>query len=97
MESIEMESDYGVDLGIVADVVERTGLHSVVEVDLGELVHRHRSLDDLAVTARQVTRVILRRFEPPSAARSDIDHRRPPYATLTHEFVHRTTQLETIA
>jgi glucosyl-3-phosphoglycerate synthase len=95
MESISMESDYGVDLGILADVVERTGLRSVVEVDLGELVHRHRSLDDLAVTARQVTRVILRRFEPAGTACSDVDHRRPPYATIKPELAHRAKQLGT--
>ncbi len=61
MEQIAFETDYGVDVGLVIDVAQRFGARSVVEVDIGQIEHRHRPLDQLAVTSLAVQRTILER------------------------------------
>ncbi len=60
-EQVPFESDYGVDIGLVIDLAQRFGSRSVVEVAIGEIEHRHRPLDELALTALAVQRTILER------------------------------------
>lgn len=54
-----LESDYGVDIGILIDAVEMGA--KTEEIYLGYLDHDERELDALDGTAKQVTRVILDR------------------------------------
>lgn len=58
---LKFESDYGVDVGILIDVINRYGRDSVNEVDIGALAHRRRDLESLSITAEQVARAILAR------------------------------------
>lgn len=60
-EQMPFEADYGVDIGLVIDLAQRFGSRSIVEVGIGELDHRHRPLDELALTALAVQRTILER------------------------------------
>jgi len=73
-----LDCDYGVDVGILLDVVNAVGPRSVVEVDLGELRHRNRDLDSLSVTAEQVARAILARSSQNALLHDDISVRRVP-------------------
>lgn len=73
-----LDCDYGVDVGILLDVVNSVGPHSVVEVDLGELRHRNRDLDSLSLTAEQVARAILARSSQSAMLHDDISVRRVP-------------------
>jgi glucosyl-3-phosphoglycerate synthase len=54
-------SGYGVDVGLLIDVVRRFGLDRVARADLGIRVHRNRPLAELAPQAFEVLHAILRR------------------------------------
>lgn len=59
--ALDLEADYGVDVGILLDIVARYGRSSVEEVDVGSLEHRRRDLASLSNTAEHVARAILTR------------------------------------
>jgi glucosyl-3-phosphoglycerate synthase len=61
LELLPFVEGYGVDLGLLIDVVERFGLASIAQSDLGVRVHRNRSLDDLAPQALAVMQTALAR------------------------------------
>ncbi|MFN2525414.1 MAG: glucosyl-3-phosphoglycerate synthase [Actinomycetota bacterium] len=54
---------YGVDVGLLIDVVRQLGLGRTVQVDLQSRVHRNRDIRSLGRTAHQVMQVILKRAE----------------------------------
>lgn len=54
-------SGYGVDVGLLIDVVDRYGLDHVARADLGVRVHRNRPLAQLTPQAFEVLHTILRR------------------------------------
>jgi len=58
---IEMETDYGVDLGILIDL-HMMG-ERILEVDIGQIDHDSQPLEDLAAMATQVTRTLFHRAE----------------------------------
>ncbi|MBS1847999.1 MAG: glucosyl-3-phosphoglycerate synthase [Actinobacteria bacterium] len=59
-------SGYGVDIGLLIDVVDRYGLDHVARADLGVRVHRNRPLAQLAPQAFEVLHTILRRAGVPT-------------------------------
>jgi len=61
LEPLSLVSDYGVDVALLIDVAANAGLGAMAQVDLGERVHRNRSLAELAPQARSVVRAILGR------------------------------------
>lgn len=63
--ALPFASGYGVDVGLLIDVVERYGLDHVAMVDLGIRVHRNRPLAQLAPQAFEVLHTILRRAGVP--------------------------------
>lgn len=69
---LDFEPDYGVDIGITIDVCRLWGACGIVEVSLGRLTHRRRSLSSLENTATQVARSILARSVP-RGARGTVD------------------------
>ena len=71
LDKISLEQDYGVDIGILIDVVE-TGVKTE-EVDFGYLEHDEKDLEDLDMMAKQVAGVILDR-----AAKYDRLKDKPP-------------------
>jgi len=58
---IDLERDYGVDVGVLLDVADRYGVRSIAEVDLGMISHRNRELGELSEMAGQVARTIISR------------------------------------
>jgi glucosyl-3-phosphoglycerate synthase len=54
---------YGVEIGLLLDAVERFGLDSIAQVDLGVRVHRNRPTLELGLTALEVMQVIFTRLE----------------------------------
>lgn len=54
---------YGVEIGLLFDVVERRGLNALAQSDLGVRFHRNRDVLALGRTAQQVLHVMLRRLE----------------------------------
>ena len=61
LEAVPFVGGYGVDLGLLIDVSERFGRHSLVQCDLGQRVHRNRPLTDLSVQSLAVLQVALQR------------------------------------
>ncbi len=72
---------YGVEAGLLIDVLQRYGPGALAQVDVGIKRHRHRSIADLAMQAREIASVILCRSGaalPGPPAHSE----RPPLTTL---------------
>jgi glucosyl-3-phosphoglycerate synthase len=61
LESLPFVDGYGVDLGLIIDVVERFGNAGLVQCDLGQRVHRNRPLSDLGPQALAVLQLGLER------------------------------------
>ncbi|HUP28122.1 MAG TPA: glucosyl-3-phosphoglycerate synthase [Chloroflexia bacterium] len=63
LEQLPFFSGYGVETGMLIDLLERFGLYSIGQVNLERRVHRNRSLADLSLTAFAIVQVILSRLE----------------------------------
>lgn len=61
LESVPFAVHYGVEIGLLLDAHARYGLAGLSQVNLGVRKHRHRSLLQLGVTARQITATALAR------------------------------------
>lgn len=61
LERLPFVEGYGVDLGLVIDVVERFGAGALAQVDLGHREHRNRPLGELAPQADAVLATVLAR------------------------------------
>ncbi len=70
---------WGVELGLLIDVVERFGRDAVAQVDLGAREHRNRPLEELAPQAREIIATALQRAELFESA--DV-HERPPLVSV---------------
>lgn len=67
LEKLPFFSGYGVEIGLLIDMYERFGLHSIAQVDLQERIHHNQSLEALGKMSfaiiQAVSRKIERRFE----------------------------------
>ncbi len=80
---------YGVEIGLLIDVLRVEGLDSIAQVDLGERIHRNRPLHQLAPMAKEIMNVVFARLEDEGRAKfadlptqqSRIDER-PPMAEI---------------
>lgn len=67
LERLPFFSGYGVEIGLLIDIYERFGLHSIAQVDLQERIHHNQSLEALSKMSfaiiQAVSRKIERRFE----------------------------------
>lgn len=61
LESVPFAGGYGVDLGLLIDVTARFGNGGLVQCDLGERVHRNRSLAELGPQSLAILQVALER------------------------------------
>jgi len=65
LDGVVLEPGYGVEIGMLIDVARRFGAGAVVQVDLGERVHRNRPLGELTGQADEVLAAVLSRTLPP--------------------------------
>jgi len=63
LEQLPFFSGYGVETGMLIDMLERYGLYSIGQVNLENRLHRNRNLADLSLTAFAIVQVILTRLE----------------------------------
>ena len=63
LEQLPFFSGYGVETGLLVDLLERYGLYSIGQVNLEKRVHRNRPLADLSLTAFAIVQVILTRLQ----------------------------------
>jgi len=61
VEVLPFVGGWGVELGLLVDVVDLVGREAVAQVDLGTRIHRNRPLDELAPQALAVIATALRR------------------------------------
>lgn len=61
LESLPFAGGYGVDLGLLIDVTDRYGNAGLVQCDLGERVHRNRTLAELGPQSLAILQVALER------------------------------------
>jgi glucosyl-3-phosphoglycerate synthase len=63
LEAIPFVEGWGVEIAMLIDVATMFGAASIAQVDLGERLHRHRSLHALSVQAAEVMATALNRFD----------------------------------
>jgi glucosyl-3-phosphoglycerate synthase len=63
LEKIPFFSGYGVEVGMLIDILEAFGLDAIGQVNLESRVHRNRPLSDLSLTAFAIVQVIMGRVE----------------------------------
>jgi len=61
LDQLVLEAGYGVEVGMLIDVVGRYGVAAIAQADLGERAHRNRPLAELSAQARQVLAAVLDR------------------------------------
>jgi glucosyl-3-phosphoglycerate synthase len=95
LEAIPFVEGWGVEIAMLIDIAAIYGVSSIAQVDLGQRLHRHRSLHALSVQAAEVMATALSRFdlglhsESQSLTRSDGSTvplnlaERPPIRSLT--------------
>ncbi|MCO1657555.1 glucosyl-3-phosphoglycerate synthase [Pseudonocardia sp. S2-4] len=67
LESVPFAAGYGVEIGLLLDTFERTGVDGIAQVNLGVRKHRNRSLVQLGAMARQILAAALGRLGVPDA------------------------------
>jgi glucosyl-3-phosphoglycerate synthase len=97
LESVPFVQGYGVDLALLVDICERFGLRSIAQVDLGERIHRNRSLEELSPQALAIMQMAFARagvraggdgatlLRPGLPPRTMVHVERPPLASLATE------------
>jgi glucosyl-3-phosphoglycerate synthase len=63
LEQVPFVSGYGVDLGLLIDLLELVGLDGIAQVDLGRRLHRHQSDEALGRMAMEIQLTAYRRLE----------------------------------
>jgi len=76
LERLPFVEGYGVEVGLLLHYLRQRGTTGLVQVDLDERHHRHRSLDDLGPQAMAVTQTILRHAT--AAGLGNVDGAVPP-------------------
>jgi glucosyl-3-phosphoglycerate synthase len=64
LEQLPFVSGYGVEIGLLVDLVDRFGVDVLAQVDLGSRRHRNRTLAELGPQAMTIMQVALRRAQP---------------------------------
>jgi glucosyl-3-phosphoglycerate synthase len=63
LERVPFVSGYGVEIGLLIDLLDAVGLDGLAQVDLGRRLHRHQSDDALGRMAHQIQLAAFRRLE----------------------------------
>lgn len=63
LNGIDLADDYAVELALLVDLYARFGAEAIIEVDLGDRIHRNRPLRELTSQARDIIAAALIRAE----------------------------------
>jgi glucosyl-3-phosphoglycerate synthase len=72
LESIPLVEGWGVEIAMLIDLAQRFGPRCITQVDLGTRIHRHQTLDSLAVQAAEVAATLLTRTPATAAFAEDV-------------------------
>ncbi len=79
LEQVRFVTGYGVELGLLVDMLDLVGLDALAQVDLGSRVHRHHDLQALSLMSAQIHLAACLRLEREGRA----VHTSPPATRLT--------------
>jgi glucosyl-3-phosphoglycerate synthase len=82
LEQVPFAPGYGVDLGLLIDVAALAGVEALAQVDLGDRLHRNRSLAELGPEAEDVLRTALSRAGMTVPGDAGAPRDRPPLASV---------------
>ena len=63
LEQLPFFSGYGVEIGLLIDILEKFGLSSIGQVDLQERIHRNQPLDALGKMSFAIIQAVIRKLE----------------------------------
>jgi glucosyl-3-phosphoglycerate synthase len=63
LERLGFFSGYGVEIGLLIDVLEKFGLSAIAQVDLQERIHRNQSLEALSKMSFAIIQAVMRKLE----------------------------------
>jgi glucosyl-3-phosphoglycerate synthase len=63
LEQLPFSSGYGVETGLLIDLLERFGLHSIAQVDLRERIHHNQPLESLSKMSFAIIQTVIRKLE----------------------------------
>jgi glucosyl-3-phosphoglycerate synthase len=63
LESLPFSSGYGVEIGLLIDVLEKFGLNAVAQVDLLERIHHNQPLESLSKMSFAIIQTVIRKME----------------------------------
>lgn len=63
LEAIPFQTAYGVEIGLLIDILERFGLNAIAQVDLERRIHRNQSLAALSRMSYTILQTVLTRLE----------------------------------
>jgi len=63
LEQLPFNTGYGVEIGLLIDILERVGLNAIAQVDLEQRIHRNQSLSALSRMSFAILQTVLRRME----------------------------------
>jgi len=64
LEKATFFSGYGVEIGLLIDIVEQFGLSAIAQVDLQERIHHNQELEALSKMSFAIIQTVLRKLEP---------------------------------
>jgi glycosyltransferase involved in cell wall biosynthesis len=64
LEKATFFSGYGVEIGLLIDMVEKFGLSAIAQVDLQERIHHNQELEALSKMSFAIIQTVLRKLEP---------------------------------
>ena len=64
LEKATFFSGYGVEIGLLIDMVEKFGLSAIAQVDLQERIHHNQGLEALSKMSFAIIQTVLRKLEP---------------------------------
>jgi glucosyl-3-phosphoglycerate synthase len=77
LERLPFVEGYGIETGLLIDVLRSSGAAAMAQVDLGVRAHRHRTLDQLSEQAAEIMALVLHRVGLDPVGR-DVDGDLPP-------------------
>ncbi|MET0235384.1 MAG: glucosyl-3-phosphoglycerate synthase [Kibdelosporangium sp.] len=63
LEAVPFVAHYGIEIGLLIDLLDLVGLDALAQVDLGSRQHRHQSNEALARMSTQIMRTVFERLE----------------------------------
>lgn len=79
LEAVPFFSGYAVEIGLLLDLISSVGLDRMAQADLGERVHRNRSLRDLGPMSAAIARAMLKRAGEWGRIDPHVELDGPPY------------------